>query len=683
MGVDPNTLLGQEVGGYRLERLLGAGGAGTVYLGRGPDGQPVAVKVLAPSSRSVHLTAEQLATFQRRFLREAQVLERLSHPHILPLLAAGEDEASGQVYLVTPYLPGGTLATRLRGGPLPLPEVVRLIGQVGEALDYAHAQGVVHRDIKPSNVLLDERGEAVLADFGIAKLVEGAATQITMTSQVVGTPEYMAPEQVRNQAVSPATDVFGVGALAYQLVTGQPPFGGETLAEIVQRVLFEAPTPVRELRLEVPPPAEAVILQALAKEPGQRFGSVGAMAAALAEGMTGTWSAGVAVPPPNPPTQVAQMPLTLTPVALTPPALTPPGVGAVASRGRGVAGRWWLVAGSILVLLAAVGSGVLVRAGILGGSHTSSQQRGHGTPTVTATTQPGSITEFPVPLNPIGNGLVGIAGGPDGNVWFTQQAANQIGRITPSGDIKEFSVPTGQSGPGGITTGPDGNLWFTEGNGNQIGQITPSGKITEFPIRTPQSQPIAITTGPDNTLWFTETAGDKIGQITPSGKITEFPIPTSKSDPEGITSGPDNNLWFTEQAGNKIGRITPTGKITEFPIHTPNSEPVGITRGPDNTLWFTEQFGNRIGRITPSGKITEFPIHTPGSLPVAITTGPDKNLWFAEDDGNQIGRITPSGKFTEFRIHTPGAGPAGITSGPDGNVWFTEPGDNSIGRITP
>jgi streptogramin lyase len=209
----------------------------------------------------------------------------------------------------------------------------------------------------------------------------------------------------------------------------------------------------------------------------------------------------------------------------------------------------------------------------------------------------------------------------------------------PSITITEFPIPTTSSAPVDITTGPDGNLWFTEENENKIGRITANGTITEFSIPTTNSFPDGITTGPDGNLWFTESKGDKIGRITANGTITEFPIPTTNSFPTHIIRGPDGNLWFTEENGNKIGRITANGTITEFLSPTANSFPTHIIRGPDGNLWFTEYNSGKIGRITANGTITEFPIPTTNSGPDGITTGPDGNLWFTESKGDKIGRI--------------------------------------------
>ena len=295
-----------------------------------------------------------------------------------------------------------------------------------------------------------------------------------------------------------------------------------------------------------------------------------------------------------------------------------------------------------------------------------------------------AISEFPVPT-PTSRPSE-ITAGPDGDLWFTEQQANQIGRITPTGQVTEFSAGiTPGSGPYGITAGPDGNIWFTESNASQIGRITSTGQVTEFSKGiTAGSEPEGITTGPDGNLWFTESIGT-IGRITPSGQVTEFSKGiTSGCEPTGITAGPDGDLWFTEQSPAQIGRITPTGQITEFSAGiTPRSTPLGITAGPDGNLWFTELSGNQIGRITPTGQVTEFSAGiTAYSLPDGIVAGPNGDLWFTEYAGNQVGRITPAGQVSEFATGiTPGSTPYGITVGPDGNVWFADYSGDSIGRL--
>jgi len=304
----------------------------------------------------------------------------------------------------------------------------------------------------------------------------------------------------------------------------------------------------------------------------------------------------------------------------------------------------------------------------------------------------GTITEFPIPTAE--SGASGIAPGPDGNVWFTEFAADRIARISPTGAVTEFPLPDPESGPNDIVMGPDGNLWFTEygsgkrkGRGETIGRITPSGAITEFTTREKETGPESITLGPDGNLWFTESQRNRVGRITPGGEVAEFP---TKHSPSGITAGPDGNVWFTEPGGSMIGVITPTGTINEYEVpkvgeHLENSEPEDITTGPDGNLWFTDPSRSLIGRITPSGVVTQFPTLTENSDPVGIAAGPDGNVWFTEfgySGGHTIGRITPAGAVSEFVTPTAGSGPLAIAPGANGQLWFTEEGKNQIGEIS-
>jgi virginiamycin B lyase len=296
-----------------------------------------------------------------------------------------------------------------------------------------------------------------------------------------------------------------------------------------------------------------------------------------------------------------------------------------------------------------------------------------------------AITEFSVPSTP-STQLRGITAGPDGALWFTN-GEGKIGRITTSGAVTQFTIPTNGADPAEITVGPDGALWFTEEGAAKIGRITTAGSITEFPVPIPAGEDFTlhgITAGPDGALWFTEaghgvaSANDpgKIGRITTAGAISEFPIPVG-SGPFGITAGPDGALWFTVINADRVGRITTAGTITEFPTPA-GGAPAGIVAGPDGALWFTEFNVGKIGRMTTSGSVSEFAIPS-GGHSLAITVGPDGALWFTE--ANRIGRITTSGDVTEFSIPS-GSGANAITPGPDGALWFTEQTEDKIGRLT-
>lgn len=320
--------------------------------------------------------------------------------------------------------------------------------------------------------------------------------------------------------------------------------------------------------------------------------------------------------------------------------------------------------------------------------------------TTAAADQPGTVTHFAIPSKPAGP--QGLAPGPDGAEWFVEIDTGNIGRVTPFGAFTEYPTPDGRAEfLRDITEGPDGAMWFTDSGScadadcdylvnGRIGRITMTGAVTEYPVPSVLGDPWNITTGPDGNLWFTEI-GDyfnstnpdnvaNIGRITPQGDVTEFAVPTRGSAPNGITTGPDGALWFVENVGNKIGRITSDGSITEFPIPTPNARAIAIATGVDGNLWFTEQLGQRIGRITPSGDVTEYPLPAGGN-PVGITAGPDRALWFTEVVGHRIGRIDVDGAISELQLGSD-VFPLDIAVGPHGkDVYFGAVVANVIGQV--
>jgi streptogramin lyase len=308
-----------------------------------------------------------------------------------------------------------------------------------------------------------------------------------------------------------------------------------------------------------------------------------------------------------------------------------------------------------------------------------------------------SFNEFLTPT--LASGPRGITAGPDGNVWFTEQTGNHVGRITPAGNFAELALPSPNSGPVGITTGPDGNLWFTEANTGKIGRLTPALVLTEFQVPSTVSggtsivpQLTGIAAGGDGNLWFTEFNTGKVGSISTDGNtINQFQIPSSNgalnvTGANEITATPDGNLWFTEQTAGQIGRIIPgaTPSITEFALpSSPGSSnlPAGIVSAPDGNVWFAEAGSNKIGKITPNGIVTVFPVPTPASSPRGMAVGTDGNLYFVENNGNRVGQITLTGTFQEFTIPTAGSLPVGLAQGPDGNLWFTEMQTRKIGEF--
>ena len=289
----PEPLARALLARYLLERELGQGGMATVYLAHDQrHDRRVALKVLRPELAAV-LGAE-------RFLAEIRTTANLQHPHILPLHDSGE--ADGFLYYVMPFVEGESLRGRLqRETQLPVFDALDLAAEVASALDYAHRHGVIHRDIKPDNILLHD-GHALVADFGIALAVSRAGqSRMTETGLSLGTPQYMSPEQASgDRDITPRSDVYALGAVVYEMLTGEPPFTGPTAQAIVARVLTERPMPIRARRLTVPESVEAAVLTALQPLPADRFATAADFARALASQPTAVTRPALAAAGPAP-----------------------------------------------------------------------------------------------------------------------------------------------------------------------------------------------------------------------------------------------------------------------------------------------------------------------------------------------------------------------------------------------
>lgn len=268
---------------YAVDREIGRGGMARVFLARDlKHRRPVAVKVLNPELGAV-IGGE-------RFLREIEIAARLRHPHILPLHDSGE--AVGLLYYVMPLVEGESLRARLdRERQLPLEDALLIAREVGDALAYAHSQDVLHRDVKPENILL-ESGHAVIADFGIARAISSAEGKLTATGVSLGTPAYMSPEQLAaDQSLDARTDIYSLGCVLYEMLAGEPPFGGRTAQAIFARRMTETVPSLRTVRESIPEPVDRAITKALARAPADRFSTAAHFVGALSDS---------AIAPPTP-----------------------------------------------------------------------------------------------------------------------------------------------------------------------------------------------------------------------------------------------------------------------------------------------------------------------------------------------------------------------------------------------
>lgn len=297
MFTDSKALIGQTLGTCTLERQIGHGGMGAVYLARQTrPHRSIAIKVLLPGP---DLDERAREDFLNRFRREADAIAMLDHIHIMPIYEYGEQDQ--QAYLVMPYVTGGTLHQILaRRGSLPVNEALPIIEQISEALDYAHARGIIHRDIKPGNILFHADGRLLLADFGLAKILsEAGETSVSLQLQnrhteqenhdspspshgaMIGTPAYLSPEQALGKQVDRRTDIYSLGILLFQMLTGRVPFTASSpVTTAILHIQNDPPSP-SSLMPTISPEVEAVILRAIAKQPDQRYATAGEFARAM------------------------------------------------------------------------------------------------------------------------------------------------------------------------------------------------------------------------------------------------------------------------------------------------------------------------------------------------------------------------------------------------------------------
>lgn len=358
---------GENVGPYRIIEQLGQGGMATVFKAYHPAlDRYVAIKVLHPAFK-------EDPNFLARFQREARIVAKLEHPHIVPVYDFSEHK--GMAYLVMRYVEGETLKAHLKGEPLPPQRILEILKPVAEALAYAHGQGVLHRDIKPSNVMLTPEGGIFLTDLGLARMAQSGEPTLSQ-DMIIGTPQYMSPEQAKGEKVDERTDIYSLGVVLFEMLTGRVPFSADTPYAIVHDHIY-TPLPLpTTIKPDISPALERVLLKALAKEKDDRYQKVADLAIAFEDAVVEAASGITPVPEGEKAAEPAIVPPTIVEVQPAVPEARP-------SRRR-----WLLIGGAVAALLCVCCAGLFLM---------SQAQKAKGTPTPMARPE---ITVIPSPAVP-------------------------------------------------------------------------------------------------------------------------------------------------------------------------------------------------------------------------------------------------------------------------------------------
>ncbi|HSL66136.1 MAG TPA: serine/threonine-protein kinase [Gaiellaceae bacterium] len=610
---------GHAVAGFRLERVLGRGGMSVVYIATDERlGRQIALKLLAPQ-----LSEDE--RFRERFLRESRIAASLDHSGIVPIYDAGE--ADGHLYIAMRYVEGTSLKALLRDeGALDAARAVDLVAQIAGALDYAHARGLVHRDVKPANALIAREGgseHVYLADFGLTKQAT-SQSGLTETGQFLGTADYTAPEQIERKPVDRRADVYSLGCVLYECLTGEPPFRSDSLMGVLWAHVSAPPPRPSEGRPDVPRALDEVVARAMAKAPADRFGTAQELAAA----------ARAAMPAP------------------------------LAAPAGGVRRRTIVAAAAVAVATVAVVAGgvTLVRGGDDAAARPTTAITGDGVQRIDPR------TNRLVATIPLRGGVTSVAAGRDG-AWALDAAGRRFARI--DGRTNAVTVARSTSGvPVAIAATRD-TVWVA----TRDGPVATAGLLVaadDGGRAPPRVVPVAVTqtragqqTFSDvaverSAVWVTNPAGAALKRVRPRLGTLAATIPTGPSPPLFVTLGRDV-AWVA--ASRRLVRIDPrTNTVTaHIPLSfTPRdaaADPSGVwlADGAHDAVVFVSATTNRVVRRIRVGR-----------SPDAIAVGGGA-VWTANRGDGSVSRIDPLTGHVTATVAV-GGRPIGIAAAGDA-VW--------------
>lgn len=622
MAIEP----GQVIGTYRVVEKIGQGGMGAVYKAEDTAiRRSVVLKVLATDM------AGQTEMLQR-FQREVEMIASLEHPHILPVYEFGQ--VDGDPFIAMRFMGGGSLLERRRRTR---DELLRIFDQVAEALDFAHDRDVIHRDLKPGNVLLDEQGNAYLADFGLAKTMEGSR-DLTATGGILGTPAYMSPEQARGEKLDRRSDVYAFAVMAYEALSGQNPFEASTPMEYIYKHLLEPPRAITSLAADLPPAVDRTFQRVLSKDRELRPARATDFMQTLREALLETGEAGLAagqtVATPAR-ADSAAAPTKLSPagtgvssaapaqpsptggaaqsargMAAVPGMVAQPGQpGSPAARARRPAARRWVLPAVLLILLA-----------------------GGGLAAVAAFAARQSLVRPRVHVYPVGDSPRALLALSD-SIWVANGNDDTIARLAAT-ECADSPDPCGQALASynvsrlPVALAHDGTwLWIVSAFSRTLTQLDPSDgrEIAQLPL---PNVPTAMIYA-DGFLW---TANEFAGSVTKiaaeGGVVGDFPV---GSGPRALVSDGES-LWVASEQGERVARVDPeSGEVlASFPVA---GGPVALEFD-GSALWVALSDSAEVVTVDRSnGSIVKRV--TIGGRPVALLFE-GETLWVADQIGDSV-----------------------------------------------
>jgi YVTN family beta-propeller protein len=634
--------LGTRLAGYRIQALLGRGGMGVVYLAEqtGPHRQVALKLLLDPATTS--------EAFRTRFLRESELAAAIDHPNVLPVYDAGDTD--GVLWIAMRHVDGIDLAALLaRDGPMAPEQALEIVGQVAGALDAAHTRGLVHRDVKPANVLLAVEDGAVthayLADFGLTKRI-GGARGLTVSGQVLGTIDYVAPEQIEGGQVDGRADQYALGCVLFECLTGTVPFRRDGELAVLWAHVNDPPPRISEYRPDLPAALDDVIGRALAKAPSDRYPSCAALIAAIEAALAGAAPAGLRH-------RVGRA------------------VGRRAGRGRRRPGLSGLTRRSSLVLTitAAVLSAVLLVVAVLlardggapaGPAAPAVLAANHAVRIDPATYEP--VAAVPVGTDPAavvgGGGLVWVANRQDGTVTVVDPGANRVQETLPASG----SGPVGQGGPG--LAFASGSLWVANADQRQVTRVEPGADPATIRVN---ARPNALAAAPDaDAVWVaagTESGGGLLVRVDAGTNQLGRPVSLPHA-PTGLAITPDGRTVWVATAGDKAIRgidTRPGGAVRRIQLPlVPDQVAVG-----DGAVWVTSSGSDAVLRINPTTSKVQAPIRV-GNGPSGIAFGAGR-VWVANRQDGTVSAIDP--QSNEVGTRHLGFRPAAVAAVDQGAVW--------------